>query len=311
MMYFRDFIEQPDQLKSYEELLTKLSKFVMKCSQLLLDAFYVAEANALKEPCNSHATTLMLTRHIIETVDGVSVLVKSGCAQNCSPLLRSAFEGQLGLLYILESDSKNRALAYQVAHAHRKINMYRKYDPNDSLGKQFRAELRDQSESLVFSTVPGNLQEIIAGLEQMLKTPEYQSIETEWQLGVKKKKSPEWFSLFGGPRDVRSLSFHLQLGTMYESLYRMWSNVIHAGSGFSHVGTSEQREGTSIRPFRHPDGIEAACSIAAQICLSSSRSLVNKYDATQAERFTKTYETNIRSEYLQMSHEKLINAPWR
>ena len=91
----------------------------------------------------------------------------------------------------------------------------------------------------------------------------------------------------------------------------MWSNVIHAGSGFSHVGASEQREGTSIRPFRHPDGIEAACSIAAQICLSSSQSLVKKYDATQAERFTKTYETNIRSEYLQVSKEKLINAPWR
>lgn len=309
-MYLRDLFEQPDQWAEYEKLLTKLSMFVDKCSKLLIDAFYVAQSNALKEHCYSHATTLMLTRHIIESVDGVSVLVQSGCAENCSPLLRSAFEGQLGLLYILEADSKNRAMAYQVAHAHRKIKMYRKYDPNEQLGKQFRAELQNESEAAIFSRVPGDLSKMVANLEKMLMKQEYQTVETEWQVASKKKKNPEWFSLWGGPSDVRSLAFHLQLGTMYESLYRMWSNVIHAGSGFNHVGASDQPGAISIRPLRHPEGIEAVCSIAAQICLSSSRSLVKRFDPTQADKFARTYEENIRPEYLQVSREKLINAPW-
>ena len=115
------------------------------------DLVDVAQIASVQDRCYSHATVLMLTRHVIESVDGVSVLVERGCAENCGPLLRSAFEAQLGLLYILDTDSKRRALSYQVAHAHRKIKAYRKCDPNDLLGKQLRAELK------VFNRVPGSL----------------------------------------------------------------------------------------------------------------------------------------------------------
>ncbi|MAX38813.1 MAG: hypothetical protein CME33_19830 [Gimesia sp.] len=157
LMYFRDLVESEEEWQNYEILLSDLAGFVRDCVQFLIDASDVAQIASVQDRCYSHATVLMLTRHVIESVDGVSVLVERGCAENCGPLLRSAFEAQLGLLYILDTDSKRRALSYQVAHAHRKIKAYRKCDPNDLLGKQLRAELKDDPMTKVFNRVPGSL----------------------------------------------------------------------------------------------------------------------------------------------------------
>lgn len=309
-MYFRDVIESPEQWAGYEELLSGLSQFVRDCVRFLIDAFDVAEAGSAKENCYSHATVLMLARHIIESIDGVSVLAERGCAENCGPLLRSALEGQLGVLYVLETDSKRRALAYQVAHVHRKIRMYRRYDSNDPLGRQLRAELADDPMANVFDDIPADLPAMIANLEAMLSEPEFAPIESEWQ-AKRKHRDPEWFALFGGPHDVRSLARHLKLGAAYEGLYRRWSDVIHAGSSLNHVGPSDQPGAITIRPIRHPDGLESACSLAAQICVNTARNLVHRYGPEQWERFRQTYSERISPRYMQVSQGNLIVAPWQ
>src|SRR5260221_872779 len=123
-MFFRETIESEEQWAGYEKLLSDLAHFVSDCVRYLIDAYDVAQVGSAKEQCYSHATVLMLTRHVIELVDGVSVLAERGCAENCGPLLLRAVDGQVGVLYILEADSKRRALSYQVAHAHRKIKTY-------------------------------------------------------------------------------------------------------------------------------------------------------------------------------------------
>lgn len=98
-MFFRDMIESKEQWAEYEKLLSHLANFVGDCNRYLIDAYNVAQVGSVQDECYSHATVHMLTRHIIESVDGVSVLVERGCAENCGPLLRSAFEGQLGVSY--------------------------------------------------------------------------------------------------------------------------------------------------------------------------------------------------------------------
>jgi hypothetical protein len=309
-MFFRDLVASEDEWKRYEQQIAEFSCFVSDCVRYLIDAYKVAETNSAKDPCYSHATVLMLTRHIIESIDGVSVLSGRGCAENCGPLLRSAFEGQLGLLYILESDSKRRALAYQVAHVHRKIKAYRKCDPNDPLGKQFRAELKDDPMADIFDRIPVNLHARISNLENMLKRPEFSPIELEWQT-LAKRKTPEWFALFGGPATVRALAIRLKLGSAYEGLYRGWSDVVHAGSGLNHVGPSEKPGTIVIRPIRHPDGLETACSLAAQMCLNTARKLIETYGREEWERFRQAYSEKIGPRYIQIAKGNLIHCPWR
>src|SRR5262249_17263897 len=154
----------------------------------------------------------------------------------------------------LQTDSRRRALAYQVAHAHRKIKLYRRCDADDSVGKQLRAELKDDPLAEVFERIRLDLAAMIDNLQSMFKKPEFAPIEQEWQDTRKKmrNKDPEWFALFGGPRDVRSLAIALELGAAYEGLYRSWSDVIHAGSGLNHIGPADQVGAITIRPIRHP-----------------------------------------------------------
>lgn len=309
-MFFRDLVESTEQWEQYETVLSDLSLFVDESVRLLVSAFDVVQTASFPEQCYSHATVLMLTRHVIEAIDGVSVLARQGCAENCGPLLRSAFEGQLGLLYILETDSKRRALAYQVAHAHRQIKMYRRCDSQDPLGKQMRAELTDDPMADVFDRVPTNLSAAIANLESMFTKPDFLPIETEWR-ATRKKKDPEWFALFGGPRDVRSLSIHLKLGAAYEGLYRTWSDVIHAGSGLKHVGPSGRPGVILIRPIRHPDGLETACCLAVEICVNTVRHLLGKYDLVELGIFQQVYSERIGPRCRELSQRKLIHAPWK
>lgn len=311
-MFFHDLAEPGEAWTEYEKLLSELSKFVGDCVRYLVDAFNVAHAKAAQEKCSSHTTVLMLVRHVIESIDGVSVLVQKGCAENCGPLLRSAFEGELAVLYILQTDSKRRALAYQVAHAHRRIKLYRKCDPNDALGEELRNELKDDPMSTLLGSLPLDWKAMVANLENMLELPEFEPIEEEWQrIRTTTRKDPEWFALFGGPRDVRSLAKSLRLGAAYEGLYRSWSDIIHAGSGLKHVGPSDRPGAIAIRPIRHPDGLENACVFAATFCLTTARILVQTYSPGELERFGIKYVEQIRNRYQQLQQGNLINAPWR
>ncbi len=311
-MFFRDLVEPGEAWAEYEKLLSDLSTFVGDCVRYLINAFKVAHVKAAQEKCSSHTTVLMLVRHVIESIDGVSVLVQKGCAENCGPLLRSAFEGQLGVLYILRADSKKRGLAYQVAHAHRRIKLYRKFDPSDAVGKELRNELKDDPMSALLGSLPLDLKAMVVNLENMLKQPEFEPIEEEWQrIRTTTRKDPEWFALFGGPRDVRSLAKSLQLGASYEGLYRSWSDIIHAGSGLKHVGPSDRPGAIAIRPIRHPDGLENACVFAATFCLTTARTLVQTYSPGETDQFRRQYMEHIRDRYQQLQQGNLINAPWR
>jgi hypothetical protein len=187
--------------------------------------------------------------------------------------------------------------------------MYRRCDPDDPLGKQLRLELKDDPMAEVFDRVPGDLKAMIANLEGMFAKPEFAPLEQEWQAS-RRKKDPEWFALFGGPRDVRSLAIYLNMGAAYEGLYRNWSDVIHAGSALNHVGPAGQHGAILIRPIRHPDGLESACSLAAQICLKTARSLIQKYGPEEWERFQQCFSERIRPRYMQLCAEKLIQASW-
>lgn len=311
-MFFRDMVESAEEWREYEKLLAELAAFVGDCVCYLVDAFDVAMTSAAKDPCYSHATVLMLIRHIIESIDGVSVLVEKGCAENCGPLLRSAFEAQLGVLYILEEDSKRRALAYQVAHAHRKMKLYRKLDAEDQLGKQLRAEVEDEPYADIFDRIPADLKGMAADLERLFERPEFGPVEEEWQaVKAGTRGDPEWFALFGGPRTVRELALRLKLGAAYEVLYRGWSDVVHAGSGLNHVAPSGQSGIIHIRPIRHPEGIETACNLGANMCLHTARHIVHAYAPEQFDRFRQAYMETLRSRHMQLCRERLSNAPWR
>lgn len=310
-MHLKDQVGSEAEWQAYEQLLRQLSAFLDDFIHFASEAFRTAEAKVASDRRPHHATVFVLARHVLESVDAVTVLTEKGCAQPCGPILRSAFEGMIGVQYVMQAESERRGLAYQVAHAHRRIKLYRKCDAADTAGQELRANLRDDPLAAVLDRLPAGLAKRSATLEGMLTRPEYAPVEREWQAIRKKRKSdPPWFSLFGGPPDIQRLAERVGYSALYEFVYRQWSDIIHAGSGFNNIG---QTDGVQVyRPLRHPEGLQAAVSTAAAICLATVNQLINGYAPEEADRFRTLYMDKLRTRYQELgSDRQLIMAPWQ
>jgi len=316
-MYFRDLVTDPSQLPQYEKQCEALSDFVSECVRFLIDGFEAAQKAASCSPCYSHSTVLMLARHVIVALDGVSVLVRQGCAENCSPLLRSAFEADLGLSHILAKDSQRRAIAYQVAHIRRRIKSYRRLDSTDDLGITLRKELSGDPFLNLLDWPTTDLKARVANLQECFSDPAFIPVEKAWQearktrKGMPKKKDPEWFSLFNGPESLRDLAILYEMGSFYETLYRGWSESVHGTGGMDSIGPSEEDGLNTVKPVRHPSGLESACGFAAQFSIAATQKLVKAYAPEQAGAFEITYRTRLASRYNTVVRGGLIRCPWR
>jgi hypothetical protein len=277
-MFFQEMLKTDADRRSFDEMCAAFSAFFQDCNRCLVMAWEIVQEAAAPTGEEHHTPILLLVRHVIESLDGVAILVSKSGSHPCQPLLRSALEAELGVLYILEKDTKQHALAYQVAHAHKKIKVYDRFDPTTQAGKELRKLLIGDSLEGFFSALPFlNYPKMIANLQAMLAMPDFQPIEAEWQRvkALNKKRDPEWYSLFGGPKNVRELAIHLHMTGMYEFLYRFWSESVHAGMAMEAIG----RKGgaTVIRPVRHPEQLQSAVQHAAGLALDLSKRLIEVY----------------------------------
>jgi hypothetical protein len=311
-MHFTDQLKDRGQLQEYEAVLAKLACFVEDCSRLVTDACELAQKRTYPEKKYHHATIMLLMRHVVEAVDGVSVLVAKGSAENCGPLLRSGFEALTGILYILKADTERRALAYQVAHIHRKIKLYRKFIPGDDLGRNLRAELKDDPLVSIFDQPGIDWQKRIDGLRHTFSKPEYAPIQAEWERLKKARKGskdPHWYALFGGPGDLRGLALQVGKGSAYEILYRHWSDFAHAGGAFDNISKGNGI-GIAIKPVRCPEGVEQVCNFAWQISFETVMNVVKAFAPDEWPVFQQRYVNDLRPRLMEILTKKIININW-
>lgn len=313
-MYFTDQLKERERLQDYEASLAPFAKFVDECARLVVSACEVAQRRTFPERKYHHATVLLLMRHVIEAIDGVSLLVAKGSVENCGPLLRSAFEALAGILYILKADTERRALAYQVGHVHKKIRLYRKFIPTDDVGRTLRDELKADPLVSFFDNPQFDWQKMIDNLEKTFTKPEYAPIEAEWDR-VKKgkkgtgKKDPNWYFLFGGPSDLRALSLQIGKGSFYEILYRHWSDFAHAGGAFSTVSKGAV-VGVTIKPIRCPEGVEQACTFAYQICVETVAETLKALASEEWPTFQQRIVKELRQRAGELATKKLFKINW-
>lgn len=313
-MHFSDQQKDQNRLQEYEASLAPFAKFVDECARLVGSASEVAQKKTSPEQKYHHATILLLMRHVVESVDGVSLLVAKGSVQNCGPLLRSAFEALAGILYILKADTERRALAYQVGHVHKKIKLYSKFIPTDDVGRNLRAELKDDPLISFFDKPEIEWQKLIDNLKNTFAKPEYAPIEAEWDRVKKGKKGtgtkdPNWYALYGGPRDLRSLSLQIGKGSFYEILYRHWSDFAHAGSAFSNISKGSGI-GVAVKPVRCPEGIEQACTFAHQICVETIAECLKAMASGEWPTFQQRIVKELRQRAGELATKKFLNINW-
>jgi hypothetical protein len=289
------------------------SDFFQECNRCLVMSWDIIQEAAAPTGEVYHSSILMLVRHVIESLDGVAILVSKSGSHPCQPLLRSALEAYLGVLYILEKDTKQRALAYQLAHAHKKIKLYERLDPTTPAGKELRKLLDGDPLEGFFNALPFiNYPKLISNLQGMFAQPDFQPVEVEWQRvkGLdKRKRDPAWYSLFGGPCSVRELAVRLHMAGMYELLYRMWSENVHAGMAMEAIG----RKGgaTVVRPVRHPEQLQSAVQHAAFFSLDLAKRLVELYAPAKWPQLQAQYTEKISKRAAELGSGPLIRAPWK
>jgi hypothetical protein len=192
-----------------------------------------------------HTVALLLMNEFVESIDGVILLAERGSARNCLQLLRTAFEVNLSLRYLFEDKKvyRCRALAYEYFHKKSNLRWAEKCDPDSEVGKQLRAELAGDNFPDLFEMVGKecDTKAEAAKVKKSLNSVRYAEVRAELdRLKGEKKKVPNWFSLWNGPRTIRDMAAHLKLLSAYESMYCMWSSVTHGEAALRRIkGKSE------------------------------------------------------------------------
>jgi hypothetical protein len=247
--------------------------------------------------------------HVIQMIDSIEVLVANGCGAPANLLLRSAFEGKLTIMYILERKSKNRANAWLVKNIVDQINTFENMYKSKDLSKESQHTFTVPNIIGKPSSLP-ELQEVVNKLKNSLAKPEYAEIYSEYKrMNKEGVKYPEWYSLYNGPRNLRALAKHLHQDDIYDHLYSSWSRISHM-SDAAHL-TLPLEDGTSILgPIRNPMNIIHSATFALSILIETTQAMLKEYRADEMTSFLKWYEKDVRQRHLALVNMEISHLAW-
>jgi Family of unknown function (DUF5677) len=235
---------------------------------------------------NEETAQLILYLHMIEMADGTEVLLSQSCVAPAEPLVRSLFEAYLSIMYILADQAHlaQRSLAWQVGYVHDQIRALERLDPNTTSGATFKQTFANSQYGPL--TPGGSLPDIQSSLDDyrgLLAQPQFAPIEAEWQrlsqknISQKNKRIPKWYSLFGGPADLRMLARRLDHEPDYDLLYGNMSTTVHPEDMSRFVMLPDDGPGGWVRPLRDPAHMKVLVVTTTGYMLSVLRPLYLRY----------------------------------
>lgn len=227
--------------------------------------------------CQPHATgemgvdfpVFILYRHIIELTDSVEVLLANSCAPPTIPLLRSSLEANLGLEFILSGspeEFRQRARAWLCVYTHKRLQLYDLVEPDREIPRKRR--LRDKATG---PAVPARVAK--ENLARSLSDPDMVPIEREYR---RSRRYAAWYSLFGGPRNLRDLARQLGREDHYTHLYKYWSTYSHGGDASTGFIQSSSG-GVAFNSLRSPEMLISAAELAVHFQVHATRLVIERY----------------------------------
>ncbi len=237
--------------------------------------------------------------HVIEMTDGIEVLISQSCPVPAIPLLRSSFEALVTIDYILEAEYQQRSFSWLVQYVHTRLKEYEMLDTSRKSGQDFLATLSTDKIGDYMKLPPmSDLPQAIENLESLLSQPNYQTVESEYQrLKKTNRRKLEWYSLFGGPHNLRELSRHVGRGAQYDFLYRYWSKITHAGD-LSRFLTRTNEGSPAFKPIRNPADIKDFSILTASFILDATRKVLGKFRPGEERNLRKWYIQEIKGDFL-------------
>lgn len=249
------------------------------------------------QPPNLVVSTFV--HQFVETLDGAAVLIREACSEPAKLVLRSAFESMLGLLYILEADTDRRVRCYRFEDYQRRLSGLKGFDVKTPEGRDTQRMVASDSSGFSFSSF-SDTSVAVKHLEEVLKAdPKMMPIEREWRTAKRKNRSPTWFSLSEGPKNIKELARHLGFGVWYVRLYAPWSATMHARDALARFEVQAESD-ASIRGMRPPDDLQVLTAIAVSMALRTYRTTIQSRVPSR-DQDLKTWYLGVKDDYGRVS----------
>ena len=260
---------------------------------------------------DEEAPLILTFRNSLELIDSISILFAKQSIDPCKLQLRALLESIFVISYIVENNSRRRALNYLVCYYHDRLSEYMRLDQNTPQGIQWQRELRsDKLAGEMRIPVIDDLEGKIANLDAILGKPEYADSEAEYQRlrRANRRRKPVWHEFFGGPRTIVDLARHLNLMALYNILYRFFSKAIH-GQDIIDQRISKDKSGYAlISQIRNPRHAQFLCTITITISFELFKQLIEYYIPERKNEFAKWYIREMRDFIRRMSTETLLTV---
>ena len=249
----------------------------------------------------------MLFRHFLDLIDSVSILVGYGCGDTPKLLMRGALEVTLGIEYLFEKDTNDRAMAFLVVEILNEIKLLKKLNPKTSEGTQLQNILK--KEGLLPGFNPSekyNLEDEVLSKEKIFKLPQFQKEYQEYErLRKNKENNPKWYRFYDGPKNVEALSLHLSQKTLYELLYRKWSGSVHGSDVYLGKLLHNNDGGVDIIQLRFIKDVQEIVRYAMTLSLKVFKAFIDNRIPEKQKDWANWYMT-VRDKYLLINQTNII-----
>ncbi|MCU0413687.1 MAG: DUF5677 domain-containing protein [Ignavibacteriaceae bacterium] len=254
---------------------------------------------------------VLLSRHIVELVDAISILVKKSSIDPCKVLLRSALESMLYIKFVATEKSEDRCKAYLISYIKNKKNEYLKYKIGSQIHNEFKIKIADDfliKEGLnPFTKELNELVEIkIKNLDNWISNPIFSETIKEYNRVRKKfNRRPPWYLLYGGAENIERLSILLNYQYLYEAVYRKWSDFVHASDVITGRIASGEEGKSSFFQIRLGNDIIEVAMFTVNITLSAYRQLIEFIVPEMLSNYSAWYIREIREPFLKISRTRV------
>lgn len=248
-------------------------------------------------------TLLVLYLHMIEMADAVDVLLSQSATAPAWLQVRSLFEALLAIEYILQQDGEQRSLAWQYFYLSERLAQTEKHDPSTQRGQQWIKDVGLDEVGERLSPPPRSLvAKELARFNKALSACRFKSVRRMCRehKGKYDRAPRHWYSVGGGPRNLRDLARSLGHAAKYSALYGYWSEIGHAKD----MGRLARRtSGGRIRlgRIRNPQWGRGVVTTTVDLLLAAGRQIAGRIGIQ--EELTEWYLREFREVFLHHMHQ--------
>lgn len=235
---------------------------------------------------------LSFLKHAVTSLDSISILSLEGAALSCFPHIRSLFEIDLYLRWILQEDYERRGTAYFVWNIRKKrywLRCYLEGTPENSANTLHMEG--SAGEHIVIPHTQEEIQNAIDHETARLSSPEVAEVNDLFEpFMAPSGKDVEWYKPFG-VNSIRDMAVRLGDEGMYKVFYANYSQATH-GLSMEHQLHFNAKKGEVIFDhIRTLQSIDQIFRMTFTYGFKIYRTVLERYRLGELEAFTRKYVT--------------------